>query len=547
METAPSRRAGRLASLGGGPTLAAGTAFVILQILLFVSIWFTLAAQNRAATQAGAYLQMTTHLRQLLQGVNETAVTEGASASKATATDAIRQFDEQRRIVSADAAIAAAGVDWAGLTSRVAQFLSNRDFSSSNVEVMISLGKITTDAGKLTRQLEKDAAASRAGYLDSEFNTRLLLLIAAVACLLGTAGIFVMFYYRVTQPLKRAVAVAERIAGGNLSEPIQTARAGEAATLVSALSNMQSNLSQLVSEVREGTMSVSTAASQVTAASVDLSSRTEQQAATLEETASSMEELTGTVRQTASNTVKANEVALKATKVANDSGAVTLRAVETMGEIQRSSNRIGEIVSVIDSIAFQTNILALNAAVEAARAGEHGRGFAVVAAEVRALAQRSAGSAREIKQLIAESSHSIENGTAMVNEAGTAMERIVQAIAEVGIVIGDISLAAQEQATGIEQVNRAIVQMEDVTQQNAAMVEESTSAAQSMYDQALHLRELASKFVLKGDSGEAEATAATSSHALSAPVSNRKMHSRDATRFQPAIIHRGPQALSRKY
>jgi len=253
----------------------------------------------------------------------------------------------------------------------------------------------------------------------------------------------------------------------------------------------------VVGQIRVGSDAISTAAGEIASGNNDLSQRTEQQAASLEETASSMEELTSTVRQNADNARQANQLAIGAVDVASQGGAVVGKVVDTMTAIQDSSRKIVDIIGVIDGIAFQTNILALNAAVEAARAGEQGRGFAVVAAEVRSLAQRSAGAAKEIKQLITDSVIKVEQGNALADQAGKTMGEIVTSVKRVTDIIADISAASQEQSAGIEQVNQAITQMDESTQQNAALVEEATAAARSMEQQSEHLVQTVAVFRLE--------------------------------------------------
>ncbi|HEX5344376.1 MAG TPA: methyl-accepting chemotaxis protein [Duganella sp.] len=292
-----------------------------------------------------------------------------------------------------------------------------------------------------------------------------------------------------------AVAIAGKIAGGDLSVAIDT-RDGDRNSLLFAMKSMRDSLAGLVERVRAGTDTIASASQQIAAGNVDLSARTEQQAASLEETAASMEELTSTVKQNSASASEANQLALSASAVAQQGGAVVSQVVQTMGSINQSSRKIVDIIGVIDGIAFQTNILALNAAVEAARAGEQGRGFAVVATEVRNLAQRSAAAAKEIKELISDSVQQVEDGSKLVEKAGSTMEEVVASVRRVTDIMNEISAAGEEQRAGIEQVNTAIAGMDAVTQQNAALVEEATAASQSMQDQATALSELVSVFQL---------------------------------------------------
>ena len=325
----------------------------------------------------------------------------------------------------------------------------------------------------------------------------LLLTLAALALAFGVVCAWVLTM-GIVRPLRTAVEIARKVADGDLTAQIDASAKDETGQLLLALKDMNTSLLNIVSEVRSGTDSIATSSTQIAAGNQDLSSRTEEQAGSLEETASSMEELTSTVKQNADNARQANQLAASAAQVAVKGGDVVAQVVGTMQSINASSNKIVDIISVIDGIAFQTNILALNAAVEAARAGEQGRGFAVVASEVRNLAQRSASAAKEIKTLIGASVEQVNEGSMLVAQAGSTMNDIVDSVQRVSDIITEITAASSEQSVGIDEINRAIGQMDAVTQQNAALVEESAAAAESMQHQAHSLAQVVSVFKLNG-------------------------------------------------
>ena len=333
------------------------------------------------------------------------------------------------------------------------------------------------------------------------------LLAVGVLALLGFAAALVLIVrHVVTRPLRLATSAAEHLARGDLTVQLAPASQDEIGKLLTAMNGISHGLAGVVATIRDGTEQVATASAQIAAGNQDLSARTEHQAGSLEETASSMEELTATVRQNADNAREANDLASSASSVAVKGGDVVSQVVSTMGQINESSRKIVDIIGVIDSIAFQTNILALNAAVEAARAGEQGRGFAVVASEVRSLAQRSAEAAREIKALIGDSVDKVETGSKLVGMAGQTMDDVVASVKKVTDIMGDIMAATQEQSVGIDEVNQAIVSIDKVTQQNAALVEEASAAAQSMQEMAATLAQSVSVFKLDGKrSGKAVA------------------------------------------
>ena len=322
--------------------------------------------------------------------------------------------------------------------------------------------------------------------LDSERGAQLLILISVLGVVLG-GGCAFLISRGVVRPIHYAVGVADTVAAGDLTQRIESRSTDETGKLLQALRTMNANLARTVTGIRSGAETISSASAQIAAGNGDLSSRTEEQAASLEETAASMEEMASAVKQNAENARQANSLAATASEVAGRGGKVVSEVVDTMTAISASSSKISEIVTVIDGIAFQTNILALNAAVEAARAGEQGKGFAVVAAEVRTLAQRSASAAKEIKDLIEDSVGKVSAGAAQVERAGATMQEIVTSVKRVTDIMDEITTASEEQSGGVDQVNIAISQMDEVTQQNAALVEESAAAAGALQDQANEL------------------------------------------------------------
>jgi methyl-accepting chemotaxis protein len=344
---------------------------------------------------------------------------------------------------------------------------------------------------------EQNLAKARADDMRASAHSAMLMLGALVAASIavGLAGA-VVITRSVTQPLKQAVAAARTIADNDLSQTLDSVRHDELGDLLRALGQMQSSLRRMVGQVRSSTDSIGTASTQIASGNQDLSSRTEQTASSLQQAASSMEQLTGTVRQSADSARQANQLASSAAEVAARGGKVVSEVVSTMDDINTSSKKIADIIGVIDGIAFQTNILALNAAVEAARAGEQGRGFAVVAGEVRSLAQRSADAAKEIKTLIGASVERVESGSRLVADAGATMQEIVGSVQRVTDIIGEITAASAEQSDGIGQVNTAVTQLDQMTQQNAALVEESAAAAESLKGQAMSLAQVVGSFRL---------------------------------------------------
>ena len=365
--------------------------------------------------------------------------------------------------------------------------------------------------------------------------------IGTILNLIMAGLLFLVIRQMVTRPLANATRAAQQIAAGDLSIALKVQSGDEIGQLTAAMNGISQGLANVVGNVRLGTEAIASASREIACGNADLSARTESQASSLEETASSIEQLTGTVKQNADNARQANQLAATASTVAVKGGQAVGQVVDTMGSIKESSHKIADIISVIDGIAFQTNILALNAAVEAARAGEQGRGFAVVATEVRNLAQRSAAAAKEIKELIDDSVAKVERGSRQVDDAGQTMDDIVASIGHVTDIMSEISAASQEQSTGIAQVNQAIGQMDQMTQQNAALVEQAASAAESMQDQAASLAQAVSVFKL----GAAAHAAGALQPQPAAAIATRSAAPRLPVKASPAAQAKPPAAASR--
>ena len=399
----------------------------------------------------------------------------------------------------------------------------------------------------LDSQMHETAALAHQGITGLSW-----LLGGAVALALVLAGLVASWVIRsIAVPLRHSVAIAQAVAQGNLSTPVEVAGTVETAQLLTALQEMQVSLAKVVAQVRQGSESVSTASSEIAQGNQDLSDRTESQASALEQTAASMEELSSTVKHNADNARQANQLAMSASTVAVQGGEVVAQVVDTMRGINDASRKISDIISVIDGIAFQTNILALNAAVEAARAGEQGRGFAVVASEVRSLAGRSAEAAKEIKSLINASVERVEQGTTLVDRAGSTMSVVVSSIKRVTDIMGEISAASNEQSQGVAQVGEAVTQMDQVTQQNAALVEEMAAAASSLRSQAQELVQTVAVFKLSAGESSGHLPGVTSAAVRAHPPMPKSFKGSDRRgggipKGAAARGHTAPRASSSK-
>jgi methyl-accepting chemotaxis protein len=514
----------KLANLNIGARLGLGFGMVLLLMAVLIGIGLqrlaqigdlngTMVDQDWRKADAAAIIAATTR-------ANSALVLEMFIATdKAAEARILAQIDANKKIISAElevlnklvfredgkallAAIQTQRVQYVQSFSKVAKLLADgqRDEAAQFMrsDTLPALGNLQNSVKQLN-DLQRSIVVEHSGQVKDNISTagRMMAGLGALALLLGVA-----FAWRVTRsitaPIGHALQVARAVAAGDLTSQIKADTRCEAGQLLGALGEMNSSLARIVGEVRSGTGAIASASSQIASGNMDLSSRTEAQASALEQTASSMIELTTTVRNNSDNARQANELARSASAVAQRGGSVVSQVVDTMGSINASSRKIVDIIAVIDGIAFQTNILALNAAVEAARAGEQGRGFAVVASEVRNLAQRSASAAKEIKELIADSVEKVDAGAKLVEQAGSTMDEVVASVQRVSDIVGEITLANHEQTDGIEQINVAISQMDQTTQQNAALVEEAAAAAAAMQDQAGALKEVVSQFRLGG-------------------------------------------------
>ena len=435
--------------------------------------------------------------------------------------------------------------------------LESSDFSQTEKMILEQIRPLhdrLLDAVDQLKATQLRAAESDWYRIQDDAAQRNTLMLLVIVFGLGIAAVLGLLLVRsIARALNAAVAVANRIAGGHVGNRIEVNSRDELGHLLESLAIMDAKLVEIVSDVRSTAVSVGSAAEQLSQGNDDLSNRTQEQAAALEETASSMEQMTATVRQNADNARQASQLAAGAREYAERGGIVVQRAIGAMGEINMSSRKIADIIGVIDAIAFQTNLLALNAAVEAARAGEQGRGFAVVATEVRSLAQRSAAAAKEIKGLISDSVDKVKAGSDLVDESGRTLAGIVESIKRVTDIVGEIAAASEEQSSGIQQVNHAVTQMDGVTQQNAALVEQASAASRSMQSQAIALVRQIAFFKASAETMETPANPPPVAPVLetrvsrpvnppvSSPVSMRPVHV-PAARQRAAMAARMPLA-----
>ncbi|MFZ6724759.1 methyl-accepting chemotaxis protein [Undibacterium sp. MH2W] len=505
-----------------GTRLAIGFGVILISLVLILIFGSVLSANNRKTMMKGIELS---HTKTALAATMKTSMLEGGLAIRniGLQTD-LGEIEKQKliiknqrtRFIEARDKLVAMGLTASekSILDQVASLDQQVDaptkeafkmLVSFNGEEAVKLIATQIDPLQQKALVEisklvdlQDAASVELSTTAENSASKLVGVLTAVGAVVLLAGVaFSMILTRsITRPLSEAVDIAQRVAAGELSHREAATGSDEISELLNALKEMNDNLFKIVSEVRQGTDAIAIASSEISTGNADLSSRTETQAGALEETASSMEEITATVRHNADNARQANGLVTSASQFAIQGGEEVGKVVDTMNSIKESSRKIVDIISVIDGIAFQTNILALNAAVEAARAGEQGRGFAVVASEVRNLAQRSASAAKEIKNLIGDSVEKVDSGSKLVDAAGKTMKEIVTSVKHVADIMSEITAAGLEQSTGIEEVNRAITQMDEMTQQNAALVEQAAAAAESMEEQAENLARVVSAFKL---------------------------------------------------
>ena len=505
---------GERLTIGYGLIMLMMASLIVLGVTRLISIgdmtdkvvnqdWVEAEAANTVNALTNANARNTLELFITTDKAQAERIYQSIDANKKTISAALDTLD--RLSISAQAKPVLANIKitraaYVASFSKVARLLMDDQLDEANRmmrgETLPALNVLQEHIKVMLSMQKRQVANSAIAVRDTISFSRMLMLGLGAGVLLIGVAFSIWITASITRPLSEAVRVAKRVATGDLTTRIDVCGRDETGQLLQALKDMNHSFAKIVAQVRSGTDTIAAGSSQMAAGNLDLSTRTEQQASSLEQTASSMEQLTSTVKQNADNARRASLLAASASEVAVKGGVAVSQVVDTMDSINDSARKIADIIGVIDGIAFQTNILALNAAVEAARAGEQGRGFAVVATEVRNLAQRSAGAAKEIKSLIDDSVNKVAAGARLVDQAGGTMNDIVMSVKRVTAIISEITTASQEQTAGIDQINVAIGQMDQVTQQNASLVEEAAAAAEALHEQAGGLARVVSIFKL---------------------------------------------------